>query len=62
VTIDRRAAAAYGVSGRLPIGAIVIVTGRVLRVREDGGIDEVGAPGHPHGGIAHDPTATARRA
>jgi hypothetical protein len=60
VRIDPRAAAAYGVAGVLPVGAIVVTGGLVLRVRHDGGIDEVGAPGHPHGGIAHDPTARPR--
>jgi len=62
VQIDPRAAAAYGVSGVLPVGAIIVTTGWVLRVRPDGGIDEVGAGGHPRGGIAHDPTAARRNA
>jgi hypothetical protein len=60
VQIDLRAAEAYGVEGVLPIGALVVTAGMVLRVREDGGIDEVGAGGHPRGGIARDPTATRR--
>ncbi len=58
VAIDPRAAAAYGIEGVLPVGAIVVTAGKVLRVREDGGIDEVGAGGHPRGGIARDPTAS----
>jgi hypothetical protein len=61
VKIDSRAADAFGVEGVLPVGAIIVTDGLVLRVRPDGGIDEVGAGGHPRGGIASDPTA-ARRA
>ncbi len=60
VRIDPRAARAYGVAGELPVGAIIVTAGVVLRVRADGGLDRVGAGGRPHGGIAEDPTATRR--
>jgi len=58
--IDPKAAEAHGIEGVLPIGAIIITAGVVLRVRPDGGLDRVGAGGHPHGGIASDPTAVRR--
>ncbi len=46
--------------GRLPVGAIVILPGgEVLRVREDGGTDELLPGGHPRPGHAH---ATSRGA
>jgi hypothetical protein len=59
IQIDSRAADAYGIEGVLPVGAIIVTAGLVLRVREDGGIDEVG--GVPRRkSIAADPTATRR--
>jgi hypothetical protein len=61
VAIDPRSGAAYGIEGSLPVGAIIVTAGTVLRVRPDGGIDVIGAGGHPKPGIASDPTATARR-
>jgi hypothetical protein len=43
VHIDPLSAAAYGISGAMPIGAIVVLPSAVvLRVRADGGVDEVG--------------------
>jgi hypothetical protein len=62
VSIDGRATAAYGVAGTLPVGAIVVLPGGVVvRVRADGGLDEVG--GVPlRKSIASDPTASPRGA
>ncbi len=43
-------------------GAVLLgPTGEVLRVAGDGALDEVLAPGHPHGGAARDPTNTRQR-
>jgi hypothetical protein len=43
VRIDPRARKAYALEGFLPVGAIVVLPGGVVvRVREDGGVDEVG--------------------
>ena len=60
VAIDPRAGAAYGISGSLPVGAIVVLPSAVVvRVRPDGGVDEVG--GVPmRRSIASDPTAVRR--
>jgi hypothetical protein len=59
VAIDSRAAAAYGITGGLPVAAVVILPGgAVVRVRADGGLDEIAPGGHPRGGIACDPTAS----
>jgi hypothetical protein len=62
VSIDGRATAAYGVAGTLPVGAIVVLPrGVVVRVRADGGLNEVG--GVPlRKSIASDPTASPRGA
>jgi hypothetical protein len=62
VRIDPRAAEAYGIEGVLPVGAIVVTHGLILRVRGDAGLDVVGAGGHPRAGIAGDPTAARRLA
>ena len=59
VAIDPRAQGAYGIQGALPVGAIVVTAGIVLRVRPDGGLDEVG--GVPmRKSAASDPTARSR--
>lgn len=57
VRVDPRAWDAYGLSGSMPVGAIVVLPGGVVvRIREDGGVDEVG--GVPmRKSIAADPTA-----
>lgn len=60
VAIHPRALRAYGLRiGALFAGSVVIGdSGAVLRVRADGGLDEVLAGGYPRPGIASDPTAT----
>jgi hypothetical protein len=63
VAIDPRARRAYGVPATaLPTGAIVIANdGQALRVRGDGGLDELQLEGYPVPSIAADPCARARR-
>lgn len=60
VAIDPRAAAAYGISGELPLGAIIVTAGHVLKVLEDGSLDDLRPGGHPRCGIAGEPCATRR--
>jgi hypothetical protein len=59
VPLDSRAAESHGLptSLRLPIGAVVVIPGLVLRVRGDGGLD----PYPPLGwkSISADPAARA---
>lgn len=58
VCIDRFTGAAHGITGRLPVGAILVLPGGVVvRVREDGGLDDLRPGGHPRPGIAADPAA-----
>jgi hypothetical protein len=64
VPIDPRARRAYAFPvAALPAGAIVIgLAGEVLRVRSDGGADEILPGGHPRSGAASDPCNTRRPA
>lgn len=61
VVIDPRARAAYpwmsGIVFAVP-GTVIQdeASGIALRVREDGGLEELLAPGHPKPGAAYDPT------
>lgn len=59
VALDPRVARAWPVLrgvASLPAGAVVIgLLGEVLRVREDGGVDQVFQGGLPHGGAAAGP-------
>ncbi|WP_041453471.1 hypothetical protein [Anaeromyxobacter dehalogenans] len=63
VAIDLRARRAYpwmaGIVLAIP-GVIVEdeASGTRVKVREDGGLDELVAPGHPQHGAAFDPTNT----
>lgn len=56
-TIAPLARRAYGAPGvPLPIGAVLVLDGQVVRVRADGGLEPVLAGGHPRAGAAADPT------
>lgn len=64
VAVDPRAARAWpflrGV--RLPAGAVILgPAGERVRLRADGGVDEVIQGGRPRGGISADPSAAVRR-
>jgi hypothetical protein len=63
VKIDPRARRAYSVAiAELPTGAVYVENGgEVLRVRDDGSLEQVLAGHLPRGGAASDP-ANARRA
>jgi hypothetical protein len=62
--VDPRAARSYpalrGIAYAQPGTVIVGDDGTTLRIRADGGADEVLPPGHPRAGIASDPTAARR--
>ncbi len=59
VEVDARAARAWPVLRdvrRVPAGSVIVgLVGEVLRVREDGGVDEILPGGHPRAGAASDP-------
>ncbi len=63
VAIDARARAAWpalaGVAFAQPGTIFQGPSGELLRIREDGGADELVAGGHPRAGIASDPCARA---
>lgn len=66
VALDPRARRAWPGALRdlayAPPGVVVVgLGGELLRVLEDGTVDQVLASGHPRGGIASDPCATRRR-
>jgi len=61
VVVHPASAAAYGLPDALPARAVVVSEGgAILRVNENGTIDEVVPGGHPRPGIAGDPSATRR--
>lgn len=62
VSIDARARRAYGVPvAALPAGAIFIADdGQALRVRDDGGLNELQLEGYPVPSVAADPCARRR--
>lgn len=61
VAIDPRARRAWpalaGIAYAVPGTVIQGLGGETLRVRADGGADELLPGGHPHGGAATDPCA-----
>lgn len=61
VPLDPRARRAWpvlrGVAYAPPGTVFVGDLGEIVRVREDGGAEEVLPPGHPRRGVAADPTA-----